>query len=134
MNATIFSCVIQLWPSWLMNIHNNQIEKELFLETRTECHYLIVYYDHNWMEWHYLIVYYDHSRMSLSGCVSSLTTECHYLVLLNDKEFCFSLISLNSTFLVVPQSEFRGSIRGFNVVQSETRFHFQSANQKISKL
>ena len=50
------------------------------------------------------------------------------------KEFCCSLIGLNSTFLVVPQCEFtsrepQGSIRGFNVFQPETRFHFQSANQ-----
>ena len=53
-----------------------------------------------------------------------------YQELLNGKEFCFSPIGLNSTFLVVPQSEFlRESIRGFNVVQPETRFHFQSANQ-----
>jgi hypothetical protein len=41
-----------------------------------------------------------------------------------------SIVGLNSTFLVVPQSEFtlKGSILGFNVVQPETRFHFKSAN------
>ena len=86
------------------------------------------------MEWHYLIVYYDHSRMSLSGCVSSLTTECHYLVLLNNKEFCFSLIGLNSTFLVV--SEFRGSYSGFQrcSIRDEIAFPVgQSKNLKIIK-
>ena len=74
-------------------------------------------------------------------------------ILLNDKEFCFSLIGLNSIFSTPPQSEYTSravstprvryiracvyfcllSIRCFNVVQPETRFHFQSANQMVKK-
>ena len=67
--------------------------------------------------------------------------------LLNDKEFCFSLIDLNSIFSTLPQSEYTSrvvstprvryigacvycclwTIRCFNVVQQEKRCHFQSA-------
>ena len=74
-------------------------------------------------------------------------------ILLNDKEFCFSLIGLNSIFSTLSQSEYTSravstprvmyiracvyfcllSIRCFNVVQPETRFHFQSANQIAKK-
>ena len=77
-----------------------------------------------------------------------------YTCLLNDKEFCFSLIGLNSIFSTLPQSEHTSravstprvryiracvyfcllSIRCFNVVQPETRFHFQSANQIATKV
>ena len=75
-------------------------------------------------------------------------------ILLNDKEFCFSLIGLNSIFSTLPQSEYTSravstprvryirarvyfcllSIRCFNVVQPETRFHFQSDNQIAKKV
>ena len=75
-------------------------------------------------------------------------------ILLNDKEFCFSLIGLNSIFSTPPQSEYTSravstprvryiracvyfcllSIRCFKVVQPETRFHFQSANQIVKKV
>jgi hypothetical protein len=67
------------------------------------------------------------------------------LVWLNNKEFRFFLIGLNSIFSTLPQSEYTSrevysglclflsivnlSIWCFNVVQPETRFHFQSANQ-----
>ena len=82
-------------------------------------------------------------------------------VLLNDQEFCFLLIGLNSIFSTLPRvqwaylacSEYTSravstprvrysracvnfcllSIRCFNVVQPETRFHFQSANQIARK-
>jgi hypothetical protein len=76
-----------------------------------------------------------------------------YINLLNDKEFCFSLIGLNSIFSTLPPSEYTSradstprvryiracvyfcllSIRFFDVVQPETRFHFQSANQIAKK-
>ena len=87
---------------------------------------------------------YPESTIDLSQVIDKL-----YHILLNDKEFCFSLTGLNSIFSTLPQSEYtsravstprvrynRGcvyfcllSIRCFNVVQLETRFHFQSANQ-----
>ena len=74
-------------------------------------------------------------------------------ILLNNKEFPFFLIGLNSIFSTLPQSEYTSravstprvryiracvyfcllSIRCFNVVQPETRFHFQSANQIAKK-
>jgi hypothetical protein len=77
-----------------------------------------------------------------------------YQSLLNEKEFCISLIGLNSSFSTLPQSEYtsravstprmryiracvyfcRLSIRCFNVVQPETRFHFQSSNQIAKKV
>jgi hypothetical protein len=73
--------------------------------------------------------------------------------LLNNKEFRFFLIGLNSIFSTLPQSEYTSravstpgvrynracvylcllSIRCFNVVQPETRFHFQSSNQIAKK-
>ena len=76
-----------------------------------------------------------------------------YILSLNDKEFCFSLIGLNRIFSTLPQSEYTSravstprvryiracvyfcllSIRCFNVVHPETRFHFQSANQIFKK-
>ena len=46
--------------------------------------------------------------------------------LLNDKEFCFSWLYLRVSS---PRVCLRGSIRGFNVVQPETIFQFQSVNQ-----
>ena len=77
-----------------------------------------------------------------------------YQSLLNEKEFCISLIGLNSSFSTLPQSEYTQravstprvryiracvyfyllSIRCFNVVQPETRFHFQSSNQIAKKV
>ena len=91
---------------------------------------------------------YPESTIDLSQVIDKL-----YHILLNDKEFCFSLTGLNSIFSTLPQSEYtsravstprvrynRGcvyfcllSIRCFNVVQPETRFHFQSANQIAKK-
>ena len=84
----------------------------------------------------------------------SQVTDKLYHILLNDKEFCFSLIGLNSIFSTLPQSEYTSRavstpgvryiracvyfcllfIRCFNVVQPETRFHFQSANQIAKKV
>ena len=72
-----------------------------------------------------------------------------YPKLLNNKEFRFFLIGLNSIFSTLPQSEYTSravstprvsvyfcllSIRCFNVVQPETRFHFQWANQIAKKV
>ena len=79
----------------------------------------------------------------------SQVTNKGYHILLNDKEFCFSLIGPNSIFSTLPQSVYISravntprvryiracvyfrllSIRCFNVVQPDTRFHFRSANQ-----
>ena len=76
-----------------------------------------------------------------------------YHAFLNNKEFRFFLIGLNSIFSPLPQSEYTSravstprvrylrtcvyfcllSIRCFKVVQPETRFHFQSANQIAKK-
>jgi hypothetical protein len=83
-----------------------------------------------------------------SNCRKSLINFIRY-----HKEFCFSLIGLNSIFSTLPQSEYTSravstprvryirvcvyfclfSIRCFSDVQPETRFHFQSANQ-IAKM
>jgi hypothetical protein len=59
---------------------------------------------------------------------------CNNPILLNDKEFCFSLIGLSSTFLVVPQSEFtsrepQGFYSGFQRCPTREEISFQSANQ-----
>ena len=64
-----------------------------------------------------------------------------YKALLNDKEFCFSLIGLKSTFLVVPQSEFtsrepQGVYSGFQRCPTRDEISFpvsQSKNFKIIK-
>jgi hypothetical protein len=83
-------------------------------------------------------------------CTSYEGNSC---ILLNDNEFCFSLIGLNSIFSTLSQSEYTSravstprvryiwacvyfcllSIRCFNVVQPETRLHVQSANQIAKK-
>jgi hypothetical protein len=64
------------------------------------------------------------------------------LFYINNKEFRFFLIGLNSIFSTLPQSEYTSracvyfcllSIPCFNVVQRETGFHFQSANQIAKK-
>ena len=72
---------------------------------------------------------------------------------MNNKEFRFFLIGLNNIFSTLPQSEYTSravstphvkyiracvyfcllSIRCFNVIQPETRFHFQLANQIAKK-
>ena len=77
-----------------------------------------------------------------------------YSILLNNKEFRFFLIGLSSIFSTLPQSEYTSravstpcvryiracvyfyllSIRCFNAIQPETRFHFQSANQIAKKV
>ena len=79
--------------------------------------------------------------------------EVQYSVLLNGKEFCFSLIGANRIFSTLPQSEYTSravstprmryiqacvyfcllSIRCFNGVHPERRLHFQSANQIAKK-
>ena len=79
---------------------------------------------------------------------SPRTILCLYRKLLNNKEFRFFLIGLNSfsqLYLRVSTPRVRYasiracvyfcllSIRFFNVVQPETRFHFQSANQITKK-
>ena len=91
------------------------------------------------------------TRVNLLGWKIKLGHNC---ILLNDKELCFSLIGLNSIFSTLPQSEHTSravstprvryiracvyfcllSIRCFNVVHPETRFHFQSANQITKKV
>jgi hypothetical protein len=70
---------------------------------------------------------------------------CSY-ILLNDKEFCSSLIGLSSTFLVVPQSEFtsrepQGVYSGFQRCPKKgknfknfIKFQKCSRNFKIIKL
>ena len=81
-----------------------------------------------------------------------------YIIILhyfkNNKGFRFYLIGLNSIFSTLPQSEYTSravstprvryiracvyfcllSIRCFNVVQPDTRFHSQSANQIAKKV
>ena len=62
-----------------------------------------------------------------------------YQHLLNDKEFCCSLIGLNSTFLVVPQSEFtsrepQAVYSGFQLVQKNIKISKFLKIQKISKI
>ena len=87
-------------------------------------------------------------------CWPPITVIKHkYHAFLNNKEFRFFLIGLNSIFSPLPQSEYTSravstprvrylrtcvyfcllSIRCFKVVQPETRFHFQSANQIAKK-
>jgi hypothetical protein len=88
-------------------------------------------------------------------CWPPITVIKHkYHAFLNNKEFRFFLIGLNSIFSPLPQSEYTSravstprvrylrtcvyfcllSIRCFKVVQPETRFHFQSANQIAKKV
>jgi hypothetical protein len=94
---------------------------------------------------------YVSESMHMNACV--FVCLVMYILSLNDKEFCFSLIGLNRIFSTLPQSEYTSravstprvryiracvyfcllSIRCFNVVHPETRFHFQSANQIFKK-
>jgi hypothetical protein len=72
----------------------------------------------------------DWCYRSIHGCWTGL-----YQHLLNDKEFCCSLIGLNSIFLVIPQSEFtsrepQGVYSGF---QRCPRKNFNFKFFKISK-
>jgi hypothetical protein len=58
--------------------------------------------------------------------------------MINDKEFCFSLIDLNSTFSVVPQSEFtlrqpHGVYSGFQHCPTRDEISFPLANQIAKK-
>ena len=84
-----------------------------------------------------------------AGCHKVDETTCVILII----KFCFSPIGLNSIFSSLPQSEYTSravstpcvryiracvyfcllSIQCFSVVQPETRFHFQSANQIAKK-